>query len=98
MAAASRPRMGPVPTTPAWSMPAAATRTPSWRRRRRNISSRSISDSLVFPPEAIRHLAAQVGPGQTGPGSDYPFPWQLAPVDHVFASSTLSDDEKADIL
>ena len=42
-------------------------------------------DSLVFTPEAIRHLAAQVGAGQIVLGSDYPFPWQLAPVDHIFA-------------
>ena len=55
-------------------------------------------DSLVFTPEAIRHLAAQVGAGQIVLGSDYPFPWQLAPVDHVFACGSLSDDEKADIL
>jgi len=55
-------------------------------------------DSLVFTPEAIRHLAAQVGAGQIVLGSDYPYPWQLAPVDHIFASASLSDDEKADIL
>jgi aminocarboxymuconate-semialdehyde decarboxylase len=52
----------------------------------------------VFTPEALRHLAAQVGPGQIVLGSDYPFRWQLAPVDHVFASDELSDDDKADIL
>jgi predicted TIM-barrel fold metal-dependent hydrolase len=55
-------------------------------------------DSLVFTPEALRHLAAQVGAGQLVLGSDYPFPWQLQPVDHIFASTLLSDDEKADIL
>jgi aminocarboxymuconate-semialdehyde decarboxylase len=55
-------------------------------------------DSLVFTPEAIRHLAAQVGAGQLVLGSDYPFPWQLEPVAHIFASTSLSDDEKADIL
>ena len=55
-------------------------------------------DSLVFSPEAIRHLAAQVGAGQIVLGSDYPYPWQLNPVDHIFASASLSDDEKADIL
>jgi predicted TIM-barrel fold metal-dependent hydrolase len=55
-------------------------------------------DSLVFTSEALRHLAAQVGPGQLVLGSDYPFPWQLAPVDHIFATTSLSDDEKADIL
>ena len=55
-------------------------------------------DSLVFSPEAIRHLAAQVGAGQIVLGSDYPYPWQLNPVDHIFDSTSLSDDEKADIL
>ena len=55
-------------------------------------------DSLVFSPEAIRHLAAQVGAGQIVLGSDYPYPWQLNPVDHIFASTSLSDEEKADIL
>jgi aminocarboxymuconate-semialdehyde decarboxylase len=55
-------------------------------------------DSLVFTPEAIRHLAAQVGASQIVLGSDYPYPWQLNPVDHIFASTSLSDDQKADIL
>jgi predicted TIM-barrel fold metal-dependent hydrolase len=55
-------------------------------------------DSLVFTPEAIRHLVAQVGAGQVMLGSDYPYPWQLQPVDHIFASESLSDDQKADIL
>ena len=31
-------------------------------------------DSLVFTPEAMRHLAAQVGASQIVLGSDYPFP------------------------
>jgi aminocarboxymuconate-semialdehyde decarboxylase len=55
-------------------------------------------DALVFTPEALRHLAAQVGTGQIVLGSDYPFPWELHPVDHIFATVSLSDDEKADIL
>ena len=55
-------------------------------------------DSLVFSPEAIRHLAAQVGASQILLGSDYPYPFQPHPVDHIFASESLSDDDKADIL
>ena len=55
-------------------------------------------DSLIFSPEAIRHLAAQVGTSQIVLGSDYPYPWQLNPVDHIFDAASLSDDEKADIL
>jgi aminocarboxymuconate-semialdehyde decarboxylase len=55
-------------------------------------------DSVIFSPEAIRHLAAQVGAGQIVLGSDHPYPFQRHPVDHIFASESLSDDEKADIL
>lgn len=55
-------------------------------------------DALVFTPEALRHLAAQVGVSQILLGSDYPYIWELAAVDHVFATHTLSDDEKQAIL
>jgi len=55
-------------------------------------------DSLIFSPEAIRHLVAQVGAGQVVLGSDYPYPWQLHPSDHILACSSLDDNEKADIL
>jgi aminocarboxymuconate-semialdehyde decarboxylase len=41
---------------------------------------------------------AQVGASQVMLGSDHPFPWEEHPVDHVFASATLSDEEKAAIL
>jgi predicted TIM-barrel fold metal-dependent hydrolase len=55
-------------------------------------------DSLIFTPEAIRHLVAQVGASQVVLGSDYPYPWQMQPVDHIFASPALSDEDKANIL
>ena len=55
-------------------------------------------DSLVFTPEGLRHLAAQVGTSQIMVGSDLPFPWQAHPVDHVLATTSLSDDEKIAIL
>ncbi|HEX9524379.1 MAG TPA: amidohydrolase family protein [Reyranella sp.] len=55
-------------------------------------------DSLIFTPEAIRHLSAQVGASQIVLGSDYPYRWQDHPVDHIFASTSLSDDEKMAIL
>jgi predicted TIM-barrel fold metal-dependent hydrolase len=55
-------------------------------------------DSLVFTPEALRHLAAQVGTSQIMLGSDNPYPWELHPVDPVMATTTFSDDEKAAIL
>jgi predicted TIM-barrel fold metal-dependent hydrolase len=55
-------------------------------------------DSMVFTPEAIRHLVAQVGASQVLLGSDTPYPFELHPVDHIFESESLSDDHKADIL
>ncbi len=55
-------------------------------------------DSLVFTPEGLRHLATQVGAGQIVLGSDYPYPWQMSPVDHILATTSLSDEEKADII
>ena len=55
-------------------------------------------DALVFTPEALRHLVAQVGASQIMLGSDHPIPWEQHPVDHVFATTTLSDDEKVAIL
>jgi aminocarboxymuconate-semialdehyde decarboxylase len=55
-------------------------------------------DSLIFTPEALRHLVAQVGSSQIMLGSDYPYIWELHPVDHVFATASLSDKEKIAIL
>ena len=55
-------------------------------------------DSLIFTPEALRHLVAQVGSSQVVLGSDYPYIWELHPVDHVLATKTLSDKEKVAIL
>jgi len=55
-------------------------------------------DALVFTPEALRHLVAQVGASQVVLGTDNPIPWEQHPVDHVFATTTLSDPQKAAIL
>src|SRR3954466_3999503 len=55
-------------------------------------------DALVFTPEALRHLAAQVGASQIVLGTDHPIPWEEHPVDHVFATTTLNDRQKAAIL
>jgi aminocarboxymuconate-semialdehyde decarboxylase len=55
-------------------------------------------DSLVFTPEALRHLAAEVGSSQIVVGTDYPYPWTSTAVDHVLATPGLSDDERVAIL
>jgi predicted TIM-barrel fold metal-dependent hydrolase len=53
---------------------------------------------MVFTPEGLRHLVAQVGASQVMLGTDHPIPWEQHPVDHVFATTTLSDKEKIAIL
>jgi aminocarboxymuconate-semialdehyde decarboxylase len=55
-------------------------------------------DSLVFTSEALRHLVAQVGASQIMLGTDNPFTWEGHPVDHVFATTTLSDEDRVAIL
>ncbi|HEX7139147.1 MAG TPA: amidohydrolase family protein [Vicinamibacterales bacterium] len=55
-------------------------------------------DSLVFTPEALRHLAAEVGADRIVMGTDYPYPWVDAPVDHVLGTAGLSDADREAIL
>ncbi len=55
-------------------------------------------DSLVFSPEALRHLVAVVGADHIGLGTDYPYPWTNTPVDHVMATPGLSDADRTAIL
>ena len=56
------------------------------------------ADSLIFSPEALRHLVAQCGVSQIMIGTDFPFPWTTTPVDHVLATPGLSDADKRAIL
>lgn len=53
---------------------------------------------MVFTPEGLRHLVAQVGVSQVVLGTDHPIPWEQHPVDHVLATTTLTDKQKAAIL
>ena len=55
-------------------------------------------DTLVFSPEALRHLAAQVGSSQLMLGTDDPFGWTSTAVEHVFDTPGLSDAERAAML
>jgi aminocarboxymuconate-semialdehyde decarboxylase len=55
-------------------------------------------DSIVFTPEALRHLAAEAGPGQIVMGTDYPFPWTSTSVDHILATPGLSDADRVAML
>lgn len=55
-------------------------------------------DTIVFTPEALRHLVAETGPGQVMVGTDYPFPWTSTEVDLVLNTPDLSDDDRIAIL
>src|SRR5207253_1703866 len=55
-------------------------------------------DSLVFTPEALRHLAAQVGASQLVIGTDDPFGWTKTAVDHILGTPELTDEQRAAIL
>lgn len=55
-------------------------------------------DSIIFTEEGLRHLIAEVGAGQIGLGTDYPFPWSVTPVDQVMALPGLSDADRIAIL
>ncbi|HEV3493287.1 MAG TPA: amidohydrolase family protein, partial [Reyranella sp.] len=55
-------------------------------------------DTIVFTPEALRHLIAETGPGQIMIGTDYPFPWTSTEVDLVLNTPGLNDEQRIAIL
>jgi aminocarboxymuconate-semialdehyde decarboxylase len=55
-------------------------------------------DSLVFTPEALRHLVAESGADRIVMGTDYPFPWTSTAVDHILTTPDLSDADRVAIL
>jgi aminocarboxymuconate-semialdehyde decarboxylase len=55
-------------------------------------------DSIVFTPEALRHLATEIGPGQILMGTDYPYPWTKTSVDHILGTPGLTDADRAAML
>jgi aminocarboxymuconate-semialdehyde decarboxylase len=56
-----------------------------------------IADTMVFSNEGVRHLVAEMGPGQVVFGTDIPFNWPVN-VDLVVDHPTLSNAEKEAIL
>ncbi len=55
-------------------------------------------DSIMFTGEGMRHLIAEAGIEHVVLGTDYPFPWNTAPVDHILSIPGLSDADKIAIL
>ncbi len=55
-------------------------------------------DTMVFRPEGVRHLVAEVGASQLVVGTDFPFPWTKTAVDLILKTPGLSGDDKTAIL
>jgi aminocarboxymuconate-semialdehyde decarboxylase len=55
-------------------------------------------DTMVFRPEGVRHLAAEVGADKLLVGTDYPYPWTDTAIDLILETPGLSDDERIAIL
>ena len=55
-------------------------------------------DSLVFTPEALRHLVAEAGASQIVIGTDFPFGWTTRAVDHILETPGLSDADRRAML
>jgi aminocarboxymuconate-semialdehyde decarboxylase len=55
-------------------------------------------DTIVFTPEALRHLTAEVGAGQIVMGTDYPYPWTSTSVDHILGTPGLTDADRVNML
>ncbi len=55
-------------------------------------------DALVFTPEALRHLAAEVGADRIMLGTDFPYPWTDRAVEHILETPDISDADKLSML
>jgi aminocarboxymuconate-semialdehyde decarboxylase len=55
-------------------------------------------DTMVFSPEGVRHLAAEVGASQLMVGTDFPYPWTATAVDLILSTPGVSDADKVAML
>jgi aminocarboxymuconate-semialdehyde decarboxylase len=54
-------------------------------------------DSMIFHPDGLRHLVAEVGPTQLVYGTDYPYDWPVS-IDFILAARFLTAAQKEAIL
>jgi aminocarboxymuconate-semialdehyde decarboxylase len=53
---------------------------------------------MVFRPEGVRHVVAEVGASRLMVGTDFPYPWTTTAIDVILDTPGLSDDDKIAIL
>jgi aminocarboxymuconate-semialdehyde decarboxylase len=57
-----------------------------------------LADTIMFTGEAVRHLVHEMGVDNVVMGTDYPFPWNTDPVDHILSIPDITDADKIKIL
>src|SRR3954453_15187952 len=57
-----------------------------------------MADTIMFTGEAVRHLIHEMGVDNVLLGTDYPFPWNTDPVDHILSIPDITDADKIKIL
>ena len=57
-----------------------------------------LADTIMFTGEAVRHLINEMGVDNIVLGTDYPFPWNTDPVDHILSIPDITDADKIKIL
>jgi aminocarboxymuconate-semialdehyde decarboxylase len=68
------------------------------KKRPTEYLKRMYYDTLVFTPQALRHLAAEVGVSQLVIGTDHPIPWQARAVDHILKTPGFTSAERRAML
>ncbi len=66
------------------------------KKPREYLHDQIMADSMIFSPEGIRHMVAEMGPSQVVYGTDMPFVWPDT-VDAILAAE-ISDPQKEAIL
>jgi aminocarboxymuconate-semialdehyde decarboxylase len=64
---------------------------------REYLKSNIMADTMVLTDEGLRHLVAEMGVSQVVYGTDNPLNWPV-PVEMIVNHSTLTNDEKIQIL
>lgn len=57
-----------------------------------------LADTIMFTGEAVKHLINEMGVENVVMGTDYPFPWNTNPVDHILSIPDITDADKIAIL